>query len=337
MRSYKLLCVGIASILLSNVYAATIVSNEYNVPYSGGQTLHLKEKRLSTILSGKVIVLINPLSIPALSAFDVPGYSLMDALAAKGYDVWGIDFTGEGSASYPPSMSISPAPQGVYPLEAKDAVKELKDGVDYIVKKTGKKSVDLLGWSWGSVVAAMYSIQHPKQVNHLVLYGSMYSSKLAESIQPIFIKPFESPIGVFSQNLPAYQNIPWKVINTHWNMMLESNPTIASESAINAVGKIYVNADPKPVMPTSLRRPMGPMKDLFAIWNAQPIYDINKLTTPTLVIYGDQDLFADHELYSKLANVKTKQEIVLKEATHWLIYEKARAEFVDDVAEFLNK
>ena len=81
----------------------------------------------------------------------------------------------------------------------------------------------------------------------MVLYGSMYSSKLAESIQPIFIKPFESPIGVFSQNLPAYQNIPWKVINTHWNMMLESNPTIASESAINAVGKIYVNADPKPL------------------------------------------------------------------------------------------
>lgn len=337
MRSYKLLCAGIASILLSNAYAATIVSNEYTVPYSGGQTLHLKEKRLSTTLSGKVIVLINPLSIPALSAFDVPGYSLMDALAAKGYDVWGIDFTGEGSASYPPSMSISPAPQGVYPLEAKDAVKELKDGVDYIAKKTGKKSVNLLGWSWGSVVAAMYSIQYPKQVNHLVLYGSMYSSELAESIQPIFIKPFESPIGVFSQNLPAYQNIPWKVINTHWNMMLESNPTIASESAINAVGKVYVNADPKPVMPTSLRRPMGPMKDLFAIWNAQPIYDINKLTAPTLVIYGDQDLFADHELYSKLANVKTKQEIVLKEATHWLIYEKTRAEFVDDVAEFLNK
>lgn len=337
MRSYKLLCAGIASILLSNAYAATIVSNEYTVPYSGGQTLHLKEKRLSTTLSGKVIVLINPLSIPALSAFDVPGYSVMDALAAKGYDVWGIDFTGEGSASYPPSMSISPAPQGVYPLEAKDAVKELKDGVDYIVKKTGKKSVDLLGWSWGSVVAAMYSIQYPKQVNHLVLYGSMYSSELAESIQPIFIKPFESPIGVFSRNLPAYQNIPWKVINTHWSMMLESNPTIASESAINAVGKVYANADPKPVMPTSLRRPMGPMKDLFAIWNAQPIYDINKLTTPTLVIYGDQDLFADHELYSKLANVKTKQEIVLKEATHWLIYEKTRAEFVDDVAEFLNK
>ena len=337
MQSYKLLCAGIVGVLFSNAYASTIISNEYTIPYTSGQTLHLKEKRLSTTQSGKVIVLINPLSIPALSAFDVPGYSLMDALAAKGYDVWGIDFTGEGSASYPVSMSKFPAPSGVYPLEAKDAVKELKDGVDYIAKKTGKKSVDLLGWSWGSVVAAMYSIQHPKQVNHLVLYGSMYSSKLAESIQPIFIKPFESLVGVFSQSLPAYQNIPWKVINTHWNMMLESNPTIASESAIDAVGKVYVSADPKPVIANSLRRPMGPMKDLFAIWNSQPIYDISKLTTPTLVIYGDQDLFADHELYSKLTNVKTKQEIVLNEATHWLIYEKTRAEFVDDVAEFLNK
>lgn len=337
MQNYKILCAGVMGLFLSNAYASAIISNEYTIPYASGQTLHLKEKKLATAKSEKVIVLVNPLSIPALSAFDVPGYSLMDALAAKGYDVWGVDFTGEGSSSYPVSMNKSPAPNGVYPLEAKDAVKELNYSIDYIAKKTGKKSVDLLGWSWGSVVAAMYSIQYPKQVDHLVLYGSMYSSKLAESIQPIFIKPFESPVGVFSQNLPAYQNIPWKVINTHWNMMLESNPTIASESAINAVGKTYVNADPKPVIPDSLRRPMGPMKDLFAIWNARPIYDISKLTTPTLVIYGDQDLFADHELYSKLSNAKVKQEIVLKEATHWLIYEKTRAEFVNDVTDFLNK
>lgn len=336
MRNYKLLSTLLV-LLLSKAYAETVVSHEYYLPYNGQQQLHLKEKKLANGGSGKVIVLVNPLSIPSLSAFDVPDYSLMDSLAAKGYDVWGIDFTGEGKSSYPDSMKKSPAPTGVYPLEAKEAIPELKSGIDYITQRTHQKSVDVLGWSWGAVVGAMYAIQYPKQVNHLVLYGAMYSAQLAESIQPIFIKPFESESGVFNQKLPSYQNIPWKIIESHWKMMIGNNPSIATESAINAVGKVYVTADPKPFMNNSLRRPMGPMKDLFTIWNGQAIYKIDDLTTPTLVIYGDQDLFADHNLYSKLNNVKTKQEVVLPEATHWLIYEKTRAKFVDDVVLFLNK
>ncbi len=337
MRSFKLYIIAFLGVFLSNAYAETIVSNEYSIPYHQQQYLHLKEKKRVSNKSGKVIVLINSLSIPALSAFDVPGYSLMDALAEKGYDVWAIDFIGEGSASYPASMNKAPAPTGIYPLQAKEAVKELKDAIDYISKKTGKKSVSILGWSWGSVVGAMYSIKYPKQVDHLVMYGSMYSSTLAESIRPLFLEPFESSVGVFNPHLPAYQNIPWAIIQSHWNKMINGNKTITDASAITAVGKIYMSADPKPFVAGTLRRPMGPMKDLFSIWNGKPVYDISKLTTPTLVIYGDQDFFADHALYSKLIKVKTKQEIKLKEATHWLIYEKARVQFVEDVVLFLNK
>lgn len=335
MQSFKILSIVVSSIFTINAYANNITSNEYYIPYNG-QKIHLKEKKLSSAKAAKVIVLVNPLSIPALSAFDVPHYSLMDALAKQGYDVWGIDFIGEGTSSYPKSMESAPAPIGIYPLQATEAVNELNHGINYISKTTGKKDVSILGWSWGSVVGAMYAIKYPEQVNHLILYGSMYSSRLQESVQPIFIKPYTGTDNNFSESLPAYQNIPWKVINTHWNMMVNGNKSIVDESAIEEVAKVYTKADPKPVMTNSLRRPMGPMKDLYSIWNGKPIYDITKLTTPTLVIYGDQDLFADHELYSKLTNVKSKQEIELKAATHWLIYEKTRDRFVDDVVKFLN-
>ena len=335
MQNFKKVSLTLASAFVINAYADSIISHEYYVPYNG-QKIHLKEKKLSSVKSAKVIVLVNPLSIPALSAFDVPNYSLMDALAKRGYDVWGIDFVGEGTSSYPKTMELSPAPIGTYPLQATEAVKELHHGISYISKTTGKKSVSILGWSWGSAVGAMYAIQNPKQVSHLVLYGSMYSSTLQKSIQPIFIKPFAGNDNGFSESLPAYQNIPWKVINTHWNMMINGDKSIVEESAVEQVAKVYTEADPKPVMVNSLRRPMGPMKDLYSIWSGKPIYDISKLRTPTLVIYGDQDFFADHELYSKLINVKSKREIELKEATHWLIYEKTREQFVDDVVNFLN-
>ncbi|MDQ5921683.1 MAG: hypothetical protein QG673_1742 [Pseudomonadota bacterium] len=354
-HSFRIICLILASMFVIDAYAITnavnntdnntdnLIANEYYIPYNG-QQIHLKEKKLSSSesrsgsrsKSRKVIVLINPLSIPALSAFDVPGYSLMNDLAQNGYDVWGIDFIGEGKSTYPKTMNISPAPIGTYPLSANQAVKQLHQAIDYISKQTGKHNVALLGWSWGSVVGAMYAIQNPHQINHLVLYGSMYSSQLQESIQPIFIKPFAANNGAFSESLPAYQNIAWQVINSHWHMMINGNTSIAEESAIDAVGKVYIEADPAPVMPNSLRRPMGPIKDLYSIWNGKPIYDISKLTVPTLVIYGDQDFFADHDLYNKLTNVKIKQKIELKQATHWLIYEKTRQQFINDVVKFLN-
>lgn len=334
MLHYKKIFLILVTTFIASANANSIVAKDYYILYNG-QKIHLREKKVSEA-HGEVVVLINPLSIPALSAFDVPNYSLMDALAKRGYDVWGIDFIGEGSSSYPKVMEVSPAPIGVYPLPATTAVKELNQGINYISKTTGKKKVSILGWSWGSVVGAMYAIQNPKQVSHLVLYGAMYSSKLKKSIQPIFIKPFSGVNNDFSESLPAYQNIPWKVINTHWNMMINGNKSIVEESAVKQVGKAYIEADPKPIIANSLRRPMGPMKDLYSIWNGRPIYDISKLTTPTLVIYGDQDLFADHELYNKLTHVKLKQKVELKEATHWLIYEKTCGQFVDAVAKFLN-
>src|SRR3990167_1019283 len=117
MQSFKTLSVILASALAINVYAANIVSNEYYIPY-GDQEIHLKEKKLFASKPSKIIVLVNPLSIPVLSAFDVPGYSLMDALAKHGYDVWGMDFIGEGKSSYPKVMERSPAPIGMYPLPA---------------------------------------------------------------------------------------------------------------------------------------------------------------------------------------------------------------------------
>ncbi|MDD3267571.1 MAG: alpha/beta fold hydrolase [Burkholderiales bacterium] len=336
MLNYKILSALLVSIFMSNAYATNdIISNEYYIPYKN-QMIHLKEKQSSTNKNGKVIVLINSLSIPSLSAFDVPNYSLMDSLVTRGYNVWGIDFIGEGTSSYPDSMESSPAPIGKYPLDATEAVKELNAGVAYILKNTDKDKLSIIGWSWGSAVGAMYAIQNPKKVDRLVLYGAMYSSHLQESIVPIFVKPFAGVKNNFSESLPAYQNIPWQIINTHWNMMLNGNESILDESAVEEVAKVYKTADPKPVLSNSLRRPMGPMKDLYSIWNGKPIYDISKLKTPTLVIYGDQDLFADHNLYNKLTKVKIKKQIELKEATHWLIYEKTRDQFVDNVNDFLN-
>lgn len=335
MPKSKLFLLTLLSFCCSILYA-NIVSHDYYIDYNH-QKIHLKEKSISKKANKGVIMLLNPLSIPAIKAFDIPGYSLMDSLAKNGYDVWAIDFIGEGLSSYPNSMQQNPAPKGIYPLQAQEAIKQLAKANDFILAKTKQKNLALLGWSWGSIVAAMYSIDHPKQINHLILYGAMYATHLNPMMQSMVVKPFAGANDSFNKKLPAYQNITWKTIEHHWKTMLDGNKSIVSQKTIDQVGQSYIDIDPKPFVKNSLRRPMGPMKDLFSIWNGKPIYDISKITTPTLVIHGDQDMFADKDLYSKLVNAKYKKQVILKQATHWLIYEKTRKEFLDQVLDFLGK
>ena len=38
---------------------------------------------------------------------------------------------------------------------------------------------------------------------------------------------------------------------------------------------------------------MGPLEDLYAIWNNRPLYDVSQIISPVLVIYGEDDWFAE--------------------------------------------
>ncbi len=318
------------------LWANPIQRLNYDIPFAHGQ-IHVEEKKLAQTHPQEVIILLAPLSIPSLLAFDVERYSLMDVLANAGFDVWAIDFSGEGHSSYPEVMQISPAPKGIFPLRATEAAQQLDVIIQFIRKNTGIHSVSLLGWSWGSVVAALYSSQHPQTIHTLILYGSMYSASLPGPIQNMMLAPFQTSPGTFNNQLPAYQNIPWQEIRKHWVSMMQDHTDIASPDAIRAVEQAYLQSDPHPFIPGTLRRPMGPMQDLFSIWHQRPIYPIASIQTPTLVIYGDLDLFADHHLYDQLSGVLIKKKIVIPQATHWLIYEKNRAIFYTDVISFLKE
>jgi pimeloyl-ACP methyl ester carboxylesterase len=335
MQIYKVIGLVIGFLISINLNALSISSKDYYLPYTAA-VIHLKEKKLAKCNKCEVIILLNSLSIPALEAFDVPEYSLMDAFASAGYRVWGIDFIGEGKSSYPKVMQEFPPANGIYPLSLFQALVQLKQAIAYISKETGAASVTLLGWSWGSVVAASYASANPKQINHLILYGAMYESQLPAAAAAIFVQPYADVSGVFRNDLPAYQNIPWQIIKTHWRMMSASNRSIVTPQALTRVEQTYIQIDPHPILARSLRRPLGPLRDLFSIWHGHALYDANKITTPTLVIYGDLDIFADRGLYQHLTKVSVKQEVQIKNATHWLIYEKTRKQFIAKVLSFLR-
>lgn len=178
----------------------------------------------------------------------------------------------------------------------------------------------------------MYAAGHPEKVNKLILYGAMHGFSL-----PSMVKPFEEKPGILNSKLPAYQLATFDMILHHWHTMMKGHE-LAHKEAFEAVAKVFMESDPtsRSRQPNSIRRPVGPLVDLYYIWNNRPLFDAAKIKAFVLVIRGDADIFADPALFGKLSVATEKKEIIIKDATHWVLYEKNRDQLISETALFLK-
>lgn len=301
-----------------------------------GIEIYLRHKTQSDqkAQSKEVVLFLEPFSVPTAKAFDVEGYSWMDDFSNKGYDTWAMDFRGFGKSTRPREMNTPPN-QNRPVVTYLEALKDLTVVVDYIKKKQKVDKIHIVGWSWGAIVAGAYATQKPENINKLVLLGFMHGFSL-----PSMTKPFESKEnrGEFNPQSPAYQVIDFDKGMHHWHMMMNGK-SLASNDALEKVRSIFIESDPtsKTREKQTIRRPMGPLQDLFSIWTNRPLYDLSKITSPTLIIYGDADFFAEKNLLEKLTGTKEKKEVVIPDATHWVLYEKNRNELLTATDQFLKQ
>ncbi|HJV47515.1 MAG TPA: alpha/beta hydrolase [Bacillota bacterium] len=320
----------------SKVTNETIQLEETQIPGSdAGMEIYLRHKKpVNPTTQNEVVLFLEPFSVPTANAFDVSGYSWMDDLAGKGYDTWAMDFRGFGKSTYPKEMDEPP--QSNKPVVThKEALQDLTTAIDYIKKKQNVDKVNIVGWSFGSMVGAEYAIVKPEAVNKLVLYGFMNGF-----ILPSMTKPFESEKtpGQFNPQAPAYQVIDFDTAMHHWHMMLDGRQLV-TQDAMDGVRNVFNESDPmsKERKNHEIRRPMGPLQDLYSVWSNRPLYDLSKITSPVLVIYGDSDFFAEKNVLDKLPGTKIKKEVVIPEATHWAIYEKNRKKLLEETSQFLKQ
>src|SRR5450756_2552216 len=114
----------------------------------------------------KILLFVHGATYPAETAFDLPieGASMMDLIAARGYDVWLVDIRGYGRSTRPPEMSAPP--QANKPIVTTDvAVRDFGCAVDHILKLRGVTRINLMGWSWGTSIAGMFTSEHNDKVH----------------------------------------------------------------------------------------------------------------------------------------------------------------------------
>src|SRR6202171_5840547 len=151
-----------------------ISSSEYSAK-KGNVSLFLFRKRMNAPKAGQaplpVLFLVHGSSISARPSFDlsVPGhgeYSLMNAFARYGFDVWTLDHENYGRSSRTESNS-----------DIASGVEDLRAAVEVIVRETGRQKIHLFGESSGAIRAGAYAVAKPDRVDRLVLGAFTYKGE----------------------------------------------------------------------------------------------------------------------------------------------------------------
>ena len=138
------------------------------------KAIYVKEKSPVHERSTRVVACL-PACCQTHHFFDCPvsDYSLMGYLAKKGFRVFAYDRRGFGASYHPPEgRSIT------YGVDLKD-VEAL---VDFITLKTGVKSISIVAFGFGALVACLHAINHPDKVEALVLMDFIW--KFQQPIPP---------------------------------------------------------------------------------------------------------------------------------------------------------
>ncbi len=279
---------------------------------------------------------------PGPVSFDlsVPGYSWMDWMAARGWDVWTLSFRGFGRSTKPPEILGDPA--GKPPaIRGRTAARDVEAAVEYICRRRGVDRVNLLGWSWGTTISPAYTAEHNERVGRLALYAPYYAYD-----NPARAAQFEDPArpGEWDARRGAWIWETAENVRRRWWGHIEGDAHHAwrDERVVQAYMADRFRLDPEGETrnPPAIRSPNGSYLDAYERAKNMPIYDAAKVERPVLLIYGDQDGAANETeawgLYGKLSTSPEKRYIVVSDATHFLQYEYRREVLFKEVQLFLE-
>lgn len=266
---------------------------------SDGLRLHVWEKRLEKPLAGgptRVALLVHGATYGGHTVYDVQtpsrNASLMDYLAARGWDAFTMDVRGYGR---------SEKPQDGFSATTEAAVRDIGAVVEHICKARGVASVDLMGWSWGGSTTALYTERNPERVRRLVMYAGGAGAPGAAAVQAAGSVPLE----------------PW-VVSTRESVMAR----VEQDAAVADAQEAFIQS----VLQWETRSPNG-LRWERADGRQAPRPSPERITVPTLLIYGARDAAYQAEsvagFFARL-NTTDKALAVVPGAGHFLIIQRPR-------------
>jgi pimeloyl-ACP methyl ester carboxylesterase len=314
-----------------------IASESYLIPSSdAGIQLYIRNKHadgMSRFSAERTVIYVNGATQASEATFDLAldGFSWMDYLAARGYDVYLVDLRGYGGSSRPPEMS-QPAANNLPVVRTDTAIRDLGSAIDHVLARRNLKSLDVIGWSWGATIAGAYTAEHNDRVKRLVLYAPQWIRDGGTVGGP-------GALGAY-RTWTVQQGRDGLQAGTPKEKKDEVFPPVwfqqwsAAELATDPAGSA--------MDPPVVRTPNGIWQDSRDYWFAgKRIWDPALVLVPTLVARGEWDevtTLADTlGVFHALSNTASKRMIVVGEGSHMVFIEKNREQLFREVQLFLDE
>ena len=315
-----------------------LIAEEMTVPSEPGIDIYVRNKRptdLTVFSPERTLLFVHGSTYPAHTTFDLPlgGQSWMEAIAARGTDVYCLDIRGYGRSTRPAAMSEKPDANPPV-VRTADAVKDVEAVLGFILKRRNLPRINLMGWSWGCTIVATTTTRNPDKVARLTLYA------------PPFIRTTPSLLNAGPGPLGAYRTVSQEQARIRWLTGVPAEKKAAQipagwfeqwTAATWATDPVGAQQNP-PV----IRAPNGTVADTADYWLAgKKYYDPAKIAVPTLVVIGEWDNdtppYMAQALFPLLVNSPGRRMVMLPEATHSMMLEKNRRMLFRTVQAFLDE
>ena len=342
MKSMLRMLSGALLLFLSmNANAANdpqLVMEEFMVPaVDPGISLYVRNKHpqgVNLFPGEKILLFVHGATYPAETAFDLHlnGLSWMDYIARHGYDVYLVDLRGYGKSTRPPEMD-KPAADNEPIVRTETAVKDVGAAVDFILKRRGVSKINLLGFSWGTTIMGLYTVQNNDKVNRLVLYAPQWIRTTPSLINP-------------GDKLGAYRTVSRDAAKGRWlaGVAEDRKADLIPSGWFEAWADATFATDPvgSKQTPPVLRAPNGVVQDGREFWGAgKALYDPAGIRVPTFLAHAEWDAdlpsYMLHAYFAKLTNTPYKRYVEIGEGTHTVIMEKNRMQLFQAVQQFLDE
>ena len=260
----------------------------------GDLPLYIWRKRVANPAPSRgTILFVHGSSMASTPTFDLqmpsrPDSSVMEWFAQRGFDTWCADHEGYGRShkTRPINCDIS------------NGADDLEVVSEYVMQKSGAKSLMVYGISSGALRAAMFAERHPERVARLVLDAFVWTGEGSPTLEqrrkrlPEFIAKTRRPIdrafmrSIFERDHP--------------------------DTADAAVIEVFADA----VLALDHEMPTGTYVDMCS---RLPLVNPEKINVPTLVLRGEFDGIAGIddliEFYKRLPH-PDKQFSVMEGISH---------------------
>ena len=318
---------------ISSQKNAQILIEDFMIPSDeAGINLYVRNKRLASSTQfhkDNVLLFVHGATYPSETGFDLrlDGLSWMDVLAQQGFDVYMLDIRGYGKSSRPAAMD-QPALQNPPIADTDTAARDFASAADWIRQRRGLDKINVMGHSWGTATAALYTTRHADKVNRLVLYAPVWLRKSASLTDS-------------GGALGAYRTVTIEDAFKRKNTGLVTGREPQPKEWFDAWVEATFSSDPVGSIanPKYVRAPNGSVKDGRLFWSVgKPVYNPELITVPTLLILAEWDAdtppYMAETLFPLLTRSPEKKLVILSEGTHGIMNEVKRFNLFNEVTRF---